>query len=352
MGKRCFIYGAQSLAHGVCVALQAMGQDICGYVVTSREGNPTKIDGLPVVELASLRGEDCFFYIAVPEYLHEEIIAILRAAGHFAFSCIDAAEEYALLARLLGGRGFSFAEEVRESLLSGQEALPGTAVYAACSSHDRPLEGQRGLPRYLRRMQAGAALDVRLPFCAYDDVGENISCENRHYDELTVTYWVWKNCTKPVKGIAHYRRYLAVPRETMGDLLSGKVDVCLPPPFVCWPDTGAQYRRYNTQEAVAAMLTAIEDIHGASEREAAEMVLRGKYLYNYNMLVARAPVFDDYCAWMFPVLFRVQTLVPGLFPSGVHTRVCGHLGELLLSVYFLMRQGIFAEVHVPKVWLT
>ena len=330
MRERCFVYGAQSLAHGVCVALQAMGQDICGYVVTSREGNPSAIDGLPVVELAALQGEDCFFYIAVPEYLHGEIIRLLKAAGHFSFRCIGAAEEYVLLSRVLSEHGFSFIEADQAPLGPGQDGMPGVAVYAACSAHDRPLEGQGDLPVYFRRMQAGAALDARLPFCAYDDTGENISCENRHYDELTVTYWVWKNCMDPVKGIAHYRRYLAVPQETMRTLLSGEADVCLPPPFVCWPDTGAQYRRYNTSEAVDAMLLAIEDVHGVSERDEAERVLRGAYLYNYNMLVARAPVFDAYCAWMFSVLFRVQALRPGLFPPGAHTRVCGHLGELLL----------------------
>ena len=99
------------------------------------------------------------------------------------------------------------------------------------------------------------------------------------------------------------------------------------------------------------MHAAIAAVHPA-EAEAARAILAGPYLYNYNMLIARAAVFDDYCAWLFPILAHVRAHAPALFPPDTHTRVCGHLGELLYSIYMISRRDRLRLLHVPKVWLT
>ena len=286
--RKLYLYGAQSIAHGMACALRARGCKVSGYVVTERGRTPAVLDGLPVREIGELRESDdeVQFLLAVPPYLHDEIRTILSAHGYHHVTPLDAAMEY------------------------------------------------REMAAYLR-----------------DDDGETISQENPHCDELTVTYWAWKNCHDAFKGIAHYRRYLAARPEEVDALLSGKADVLLPLPFVCWPDTSTQYGRYNTPEAVAAMHAALAAIH-PSEADKAREILAGPYLCNYNMLLARADVFDDYCAWMFPVLAHVRTHAPELFPPDTHTRVCGHLGELLLSIYMMARKDRLRILHVPKVWLT
>ena len=286
--RKLYLYGAQSIAHGMACALRARGCGAAGYVVTERGKAPAVLDGLPVREIGELQESDdeVQFLLAVPPYLHDEIRTILSAHGYHHVTPLDAAMEY------------------------------------------------REMAAYLR-----------------DDDGETISQENPHCDELTVTYWAWKNCHDAFKGIAHYRRYLAARPEEVDALLSGKADVLLPLPFACWPDTSTQYGRYNTPEAVAAMHAALAAIH-PSEADKAREILAGPYLYNYNMLLARADVFDDYCAWMFPVLAHVRTHAPELFPPDTHTRVCGHLGELLLSIYMMARKDRLRILHVPKVWLT
>lgn len=58
-------------------------------------------------------------------------------------------------------------------------------------------------------IQVGSAeAKTRLPYL-HDDVGENISAKNNTYCELTALYWGWKNLGSDIKGLCHYRRYLA-----------------------------------------------------------------------------------------------------------------------------------------------
>ena len=58
-------------------------------------------------------------------------------------------------------------------------------------------------------LQVGAALaDTHFSGFLHDDTGDNISCKNRSYCELTGQYWVWKNVEADYYGFFHYRRYL------------------------------------------------------------------------------------------------------------------------------------------------
>lgn len=361
--KTLYIYGAQSIAHGMACALRARGCGVSGYVVTERGSAPHVLDGLPVYEIGELRDDDAetSFLLAVPPYLHDEIRAILAAHGYHHARGLDAATEYREMAAYLRTRGFPSLDLPENG--AGTLAAPltdadaeklaavGVAIYVACSAADPPLAHARPDSPIYHTVQAGAALSPAIGAELRDDTGGNISRENPHCDELTVTYWAWKNRRDPIKGIAHYRRYLAARPAEYAALLDGTADALLPLPFVCWPDTATQYSRYNAPEAVAAMHAAIAAVH-PGEAETARAILAGPYLYNYNMLIARAAVFDDYCAWLFPILAHVRAHAPALFPPDTHTRVCGHLGELLYSIYMISRRDRLRLLHVPKVWLT
>lgn len=380
--RNLYIYGAQSIAHGMACALRARGCAVAGYVVTERGAAPAVLDGLPVHEIGELRDDDAAagFLLAVPPYLHDEIRGILAAHGYHHATGLDPATEYREMSAYLRGKGFpsldlpvgrktsgggktSVSREAHAQDAADTAAAPlpdaaardlaasGVSIYVACSAADPPLAHARPDSPIYHTVQAGAALSPAIGAELRDDTGETISRENPHCDELTVTYWAWKNRHDAVKGIAHYRRYLAARPAEYAALLDGTADALLPLPFCCWPDTATQYSRYNAPEAVAAMHAAIAAVH-PGEAETARAILAGPYLYNYNMLIARAAVFDDYCAWLFPILAHVRAHAPALFPPDTHTRVCGHLGELLYSIYMISRQDRLRLLHVPKVWLT
>lgn len=351
MRQEMYVYGAQTTAYGIFCALEARGESVIGYVVTRREGNPASIREKRVFCLEDLDPADHpKFYLAVPEYLHPEIIEILEGRGFHDYVPVDGGMEYHLMKDYYRAMGrLRFLEDC-ETKTSKEEAEGDVEIYVAVSAGDRPLLGTPVFPEGAVTVQAGAAVSPPVTATFRDDTGKNISWKNCHYDELTVTYWAWKNCRAKVKGIAHYRRCLAITPEERKGLLTGSIDLILPLPFLCWPDTSMQFERYNTSEAVSAMWEAIERVHGICMRKKAEEILREDLLYNYNMLVARAPVFDDYCAWIFPVLEEVERLHPELFPSKVHTRVCGHLGELLGTIYFRTYGDPLRIVHGRKVW--
>ena len=345
MVKPCYVYGAQAIAYGIARALERQGQKVDGFVVTDTTGNPSSLGGkivIPVEKLAKAK-----VYVAVPEYLHPEIAAILEERGFSDYVCVDADLEYRLMKSFYRSEGrISFWDE-KGTAFPGKGRLE---IYVAKSLHDRPLQGPVSFPAGCVTVQAGTDLGERMATDRHDNEGENISRKNGHYDELTVTYWAWKNSRAAVKGIAHYRRCLMLTEAERNALLSGAIDVLLPLPFLCYPDTSMQFGRYNTSKAVDAMLEALSLLYGSDEREQAVQVLRGDILYNYNMLIARAEVFDAYCRWMFPVLERVELLCAADIRCVRHSRICGHLGELLLTIYMLSHGRGLKIVHGKKKW--
>ena len=358
-GRTLYVYGARPIAYGAMQAL--MGLDLLpkGYVVTARADNPQAIDGMPVHLLADLPQEAgaCFF-LAVPEYLQPEIRKSLAERGFSHVIGMDADLEFALMGSYYRSRGLHFAGD---SLYGEEEDLrpPSMAdieIYVAQSARDSSLRHSLAIAPPFYAVHAGAALDGAedaLAGTAFrDDDGESISEENRDYAELTVTYWAWKNRHPAVKGLAHYRRYLALTEQELALLLQGIADVILPLPFLCWPDASVQYGRYNHPLAIEAMHAAIEERSPAAA-EQARKILRGKQLYQYNMPVARAEVFDAYAAWIFPILARAKEIFNARKGSGPQPdRLCGHMGEILTSLYFTMHRKHLHIIHGRKVWLT
>ncbi|MDR2355658.1 MAG: DUF4422 domain-containing protein, partial [Clostridiales Family XIII bacterium] len=156
---------------------------------------------------------------------------------------------------------------------------------------------------------------------------------------------VWKNANRAVKGIFHYRRRLLLSPADARALLAGEIDAVLPLPYLC-----PQGVRAHVGPLPEAVWAAVEDVLGAlCPKRHAEIlrILRGPHLYAYNMLCARAEVFDAYCAWIFPVLFATEERGRGL-PAVVEPRVLGYVAEALTTLYFLLREDELRIAHAEK----
>lgn len=196
-----------------------------------------------------------------------------------------------------------------------------------------------GLPGYVP-MQVGAARNADLGYLR-DDTGDNISEKNPHYCELTGLYWVWKNCDDEVKGLAHYRRYL-----TRGQLAGGivplkrferdlrRVDLVLPRRFYHPDKTNGEQLvpRYCEERYFRALREIVRERH-PDDLAAFDAFFEDSRGYFFNMLVARRERFDDYCAWLFDILFTLEARIAAEWPQDEPLRLYGYLSERLLNVY-------------------
>lgn len=209
-------------------------------------------------------------------------------------------------------------------------------------------------PSYIQPVQAGAALTDRVIAGLRDDEGDNISRKNCNYCELTVTYYAWKHCTAAYKGICHYRRIFDISDTQMRMLLQREQewDVILPYPSVHDPDISTQHLRYVKEADWQGMLQALSETAPEYLRAYEKYIAgNGRFFYNFNMLIAKAEVFDDYCDFLFRVLERTEEMVTPKEAERAD-RFAGYLGENLTTLYFLKNRDCLKIVNTGKFWLT
>lgn len=202
-------------------------------------------------------------------------------------------------------------------------------------------------------LQVGRALAPERFAPVGDDTGDHISGFNPSFCELTGLYWIWKNNNSHVVGLMHYRRYFAPMRQhglAFGDHhvaqtsdfeeLARGVDIVVPtvrhwhvPLHSEMPETlQQQYGRYH--HATDLFLAREEALRRTPEyRDAFDFVLAGNTISHHNMFVARKAAIDEYCAWMFPILFAIEPHIPYEFYDRYQSRVFGFISERLFAVW-------------------
>jgi len=349
-----YIYGAGIIAYGIYKALaEVYGIWPESFVVTDKDTAVKDIERIPVISAGELKPSDDKYVILIstPEVYHADIINTLRELSIKNHICVDSETEYFIMSEYYRKTGrFPLLQDAihneRDPAYGVQE--PDVGVYMAKCHVDPPLKGNYHIPSWIRPIQAGASLtDARISEIS-DNTGENISTKNRNYSELTATYWVWKNTDHKYKGICHYRRLLVLTDDEIKNLEASGIDAVLPLPFVCMNDTSEQFLRYISPDDYNLTMSVLKRI-SPEYYEAAQSIYRDKYIYNYNMLIARQKVFDDYCSWMFPLLFEIEKISEQNRKR--NDRYIGYIGEILTSLYFLYNKNNMKIVHAMKKWL-
>lgn len=346
--KQIAIYGAKSLALGTCLAVKELypEYEIYGFIVKSLQRNPHALAGFPVYELNMVLDKDIHILIATPENLHSSIVADLENAGFYDYTCLNSQKESTLMERYFTriGRFRSI-----HSFSAGKKKAD-LHVYMAKFHKDSVLKNVYDLPKWLIPVQVGASLtDIRLGIIT-DEQGENISAKNVNYCELTALYWMWKNKLQHNEknstdyyGLFHYRRMLDICQEDIYCLVNNDIDVILPFPLLHAPSILEHHTRYLKEEDWEAMYRALEELQPEYAQVFPE-VFAQPYFYNFNILIAKSQVLDDYCSWLFPILARTEQLSS---PKGWERgdRYIGYLGENLLTLYFMFNRDNLRIVH-------
>ena len=347
---RIFIFGAKSVAIGVHRAIKRLypEKQMLGFLVSSLKNNPDKLEGIPVreictvsIEFSEAEKENICVYVATPEIVHKQIIEILKSHKFVNYKLVDSRTEANLMERYFEklGRFPSL-----HWLSQGKEKA-NLSVYSAQFYKDKKLENPPQFSDYVHSILLGCAnnsdkeLEKSVDFC--DNTGDHISMKNPDYCEITAFYWVWKNRIwkeRDYVGIYHYRRMLDVTEEDRKKLKDNQVDVILPFPMIHLPDIREHHRRYVNEEEWQTMLIALQELYPAYAK-AYEDIFSQEYFYNYNMLIAKKEVFADYCAWLFPLLFRTEELI--LSEKVKKTgRYNAYMSESLLTLYFLYHKEL------------
>lgn len=171
-----------------------------------------------------------------------------------------------------------------------------------------------------------------------DDAGDNISSKNCYYSELTGLYWVYKNVTDAdIVGTCHYRRYLVNSSDNIlskSEILSILKDYdvitskCLKLNFTYYYGFGENHKPYYLDET----RKVIRDIYPEYLPDYDRLV-NDKHTYFGNIMICKKQLFDEYAAWLFDILFELESRIVIEEEDSYHRRIFGFISEFLWYLY-------------------
>ena len=214
----------------------------------------------------------------------------------------------------------------------------GGAILLVCAHKEDPFI--RRTEPYMP-LQAGKALHQNLSLGFQgDDEGDNISLKNSSWSELTVLYWGWKN-VKNVEylGLVHYRRYfdLNINASNIEAIMSGYDMLTVNESKGFEPNMNRNGLIMSTsQEDFYIFLDTLLG-HYPQYRESIIDYFYNHYSFvPFTMFLAKKEIYDDYCSFIFPVLFEVEKRIKPREYSR-QKRVIGYFGEWSLGMYILCK---------------
>lgn len=175
-----------------------------------------------------------------------------------------------------------------------------------------------------------------------DSSDDNISEKNPYFCELTGVYWIWKNCQTDIVGLVHYRRYFynnffkgiknIMSREDIINTLKDSDIIVSKPVYILFSSVKAKYEKLHLKEDLEKCKNILIEKYPEYE-EAFDKVMKRHFLYPYNMLITKKEIFDEYCEWMFDILFELEKQIDVKKRDTYNARVFGFLSERLLNVW-------------------
>lgn len=195
------------------------------------------------------------------------------------------------------------------------------------------------LPNIYSLSQVGCELNDDLGYLK-DNTGDNISYKNKNYCELTLLYWIWKNSSYNIVGLVHYRRFfynnLFLPKILNYELIKKEISdnkIIVPfSRFIKCKNVYEDYKKYHHiddyDEAIKIILEKYPDY-----KKAINSVNNSKKLYCYNMFISSKKILNQYCSWLFDILFELEKRINIDSYDDYNKRVFGFISERLFNIW-------------------
>lgn len=187
-----------------------------------------------------------------------------------------------------------------------------------------------------------------------DNTGDNISELNKSFCELTALYWMWKNSDADILGLAHYRRYFSSDNPDFNiqfnnlaiinpDMIASTEDRFI---YIAEP-TKLYYKKFKINFSVS-MKKQYELNHFKKDWDIVRNILLKKYpdykealidtenkkkISFFNMMVTDRKTFNNYCEWLFDILFECNVNINVDSYNPYQKRLFGFLSERLLNIF-------------------
>lgn len=177
-----------------------------------------------------------------------------------------------------------------------------------------------------------------------DNTGDNISDLNASFCELTGLYWAWKNLDTDYIGVAHYRRHFGrkhrgkncydnvMRYEDLKPFL-GKIKVFTPNKRKYYIETlYSHYGHTHYSSQLDQTRTIISEKY-PEYIESYDKILNHRYGYMFNMMIMDREYLDNYCSWLFDVLFELKDRINMQEMSAFQGRFYGRVSEIIFNVW-------------------
>ncbi len=186
---------------------------------------------------------------------------------------------------------------------------------------------------------------------AKDNTGDNISALNPSFCELTGLYWAWKNLDAEYLGLVHYRRHFgfagtkdkarSTSKDPFDNILTyeeirpylGTIRIFVPKKRHYYIETlYSHYAHTHYAEQLDETRRILEEKY-PDYAESYDRVVRKRQGYMFNMMILVRPLLEEYCSWLFAVLFTLKERIRMPELSAFQERFYGRVSEILFNVW-------------------
>lgn len=191
-----------------------------------------------------------------------------------------------------------------------------------------------------------------------DNTKDNISLKNPYFCELTGLYWAWKNLKEDYIGLAHYRRHFASKKINKKDLfnsvltkeeaskLLNNTDIIVPKKRNYYIENlYSHYEHTMYIEPLDITGQILQERYPEYMQEFDKLKTR-RSAHMYNMFIMKKDKLDEYCTWLFDILFELEKRVDNSKYDSFHARFYGRVSELLFDVWLNTKGYSYKEVKV------